>query len=57
MLGLAGNKCDVDDSERKVQKSEAQKFAHDNNLIFYETSALTDEGISLLFQELSEKYY
>lgn len=49
VLGLAGNKCDVEDNLRKVQKSEAQKFAHENNLIFYETSALTDEGIGLLF--------
>jgi hypothetical protein len=45
VLALAGNKCDVGPTERRVSYEDAAKFAKENNLIFYETSAKNDEGI------------
>jgi Ras-related protein Rab-5C len=44
-LALVGNKCDCLESERKVPKMKANEFAKSNNMIFYETSAKTGEGV------------
>jgi len=38
VIGLAGNKLDLS-SNRKVLTEEGEKFARDNNFIFFETSA------------------
>ena len=45
---LIGNKCDQN-SNRKVEESEAQQFAKEKNLIYLETSAKSDENIQKLF--------
>ncbi|CAD8084143.1 unnamed protein product [Paramecium primaurelia] len=55
-LALVGNKCDCLESERKVPKAKATDFAKQNNMIFYETSAKTGEGVKNLFQQLIETY-
>lgn len=57
ILCLAGNKCDVTDEERKVEYSKAKKFADENNMMFFETSAKNDVGIKELFNGLLYKLY
>ena len=57
LLFLAGNKCDVSDEERKVPKSKGKKFAEDNNMFFYETSAKTGAGVKELFGDVASKVY
>ena len=43
-LLLLGNKCDLDDN-REININDAQKYADDNKLMFYECSALTGKNI------------
>lgn len=57
VLCLAGNKCDKDQNEKKVQYSSAKSLADTNNMIFYETSAKNDYGIKELFQTLAKRIY
>jgi len=51
---LIGNKCD-NNSDRKVQQSEAQQFAQEKNLHYLETSAKNDENIKKLFYYITYK--
>ena len=53
---LVGNKVDKND-QRVVQKSEAIEFARSNNMLFIETSAKTQTGITQCFHELVQKVY
>lgn len=55
VLALAGNKCDLPDAKRQVQTFNAKTFAENNKMIFAETSAKTGEGVTALFQMLSEE--
>ena len=57
LLCLAGNKCDVDSSEKKVSVSQGKKFAEDHNMTFFETSAKTGAGVKELFQAIANKEY
>ena len=57
ILFLVGNKSDASDEERKVPKSKGKKFADDNNMIFYETSAKTGDGVKDLFNDVARKAY
>ena len=57
VLCLAGNKNDVDASERKVPTSKGKSFAEQHNMIFYETSAKTGSGVKELFQAIATKEY
>ena len=57
LLFLVGNKCDVNDEERKVAKNKGKKFAEDNNMLFYETTAKTGAGVKELFGEVASKVY
>ena len=57
---LVGNKVDIvesDPNERKVTKEEGQKFADDNNLLFFESSAIADINVRRVFTDLLEKIY
>ena len=45
---LVGNKNDLE-SQRAISKDEGKKFAEENNLKFYETSALNGNNIEELF--------
>lgn len=56
VLALVGNKCDCLESERKISKQKAAEFAKSHNMLFYETSAMTGEGVKLLFNALIEAY-
>lgn len=59
---MVGNKidlCEKNPQMRKVDKDEAMNFAHANNLLFEETSAITDQNVTEVFERLllgSEKF-
>ena len=57
VLCLAGNKCDREITEKKVQFSQAKSMADTNKMIFFETSAKGDIGIKDLFYSLAKKIY
>ena len=50
LICLVGNKTDLD-SKRAVSKEEGQKFADDNGLLFFETSAQDGTNIEELFNK------
>jgi Ras-related protein Rab-5C len=51
VIGLAGNKCDLE-SKREVPKAEAAKYASDNACLFFETSAKTGENVLEIFTQI-----
>ena len=57
LLCLAGNKNDVDASEKRVPTSKGKAFADEHNMIFFETSAKTGAGVKELFQAIATKEY
>ena len=48
LIYLLGNKCDLND-KRQVSVEEAKQFAEENNLNFFETSALDGTNIEEIF--------
>ena len=42
---LIGNKCDLE-SNREISKEEAEDFAKQNNMVYFETSAKSGENVS-----------
>ena len=50
-IALCGNKCDLE-SERQVQRDEAEKLAQEWGVIFKETSAKNKINITETFEEL-----
>ena len=57
ILCLVGNKCDLPSDDRKVSKIQGENYAKENNLIFFETSAKSGEGITELFNTIGNKIY
>ena len=57
ILCLVGNKCDVNINERKIMTNKGKNYANENNMIFYETSAKTGEGVKHLFVTIANKVY
>ena len=57
ILCLVGKKSDATQDERKVSTAKAKNFAQKNNMIFYETSAKTGDGIKDLFVTIANKVY
>ena len=54
LIYLIGNKSDLED-KRQVTQEEGQQFADENNLIFFETSALNGNNIEeIFFQSATE---
>jgi GTPase SAR1 family protein len=52
---LVGNKLDLvkkDQNLREVSKDEAESFAKEENLMFVETSAFTDDNVKDAFENL-----
>ncbi len=57
---LIGNKvdlCDRNDKKREVTYEEAKVFAKENNLMFFETSALSNVGVNECFEDLLQEIY
>jgi len=48
LIYLIGNKSDLED-KRQVSYEEGKKFAEENNLVFYETSALNGNNKEEIF--------
>ena len=57
ILCLAGNKNDVDASEKRIPTNKGKSFAEEHNMIFFETSAKTGEGVKDLFVTIANKVY
>ena len=57
ILCLAGNKCDVNQEDRKITNFKGKNYAQENNMIFFETSAKTGEGVKDLFVTIANKVY
>jgi len=52
VLALAGNKCDLDDTLKKITYITANEVAEKNQMIYYETSARTGEGVHEIFNDM-----
>ena len=57
ILCLVGNKWDVSSNERVIPTSKGKNFASENNMLFFETSAKSGEGIKDLFVTIAHKVY
>lgn len=57
VLVLVANKCDLAESERKVSPAKGRQYAEANNMLYFETSAKTGQGVPELFNALSEAVY
>ena len=51
---LIGNKCDLE-NQRKVSKEEAEQYAKEKNLCFFEASAKNDENVKKIFYYFTYK--
>ena len=60
IIALVGNKLDLverNGGNREVLKEEAQAYAEDNHMLFYETSAYNGTNINDIFEELMQTIY
>ncbi|KAH0610332.1 uncharacterized protein LAJ45_09774 [Morchella importuna] len=57
VIALAGNKLDLasDPSKRAVETAEAEAYAREAGLLFFETSAKTAENVKELFTAIAKK--
>ena len=53
---IVGNKCDLEESEKKVNKDEVEKFAKDNGIEMLEASALNKINVKEAFTEVVHDY-
>jgi len=54
VVALVGNKIDLE-SAREVSTEEGMSFAKSNSVLFYETSAKTNQNIDLIFITMAER--
>ena len=60
IIALVGNKLDLverNKRKREVSKLEAQAYAEDNHMLFFETSAYNGNNINEIFEELLQTIY
>ena len=60
IIALIGNKLDLvqrNERKREVSREEAQSYAEDNHMLFYETSAYNGNNINDIFEELMQTIY
>lgn len=58
IIALAGNKADLvaeHPDQRAVQTADAEAYAREANLLFFETSAKTSENVKELFTAIAKK--
>ncbi|GKT23661.1 Small GTPase like protein, partial [Aduncisulcus paluster] len=54
IIAFVGNKLDCAVENRIVAKSTAEVFAAENNILYFETSAKTGEGVEEMFSQIAE---
>ena len=60
IIALVGNKLDLverNERKREVSKLEAQAYAEDNHMLFFETSAYNGNNINDIFEKLLQTIY
>eukprot|EP00727_Mastigamoeba_balamuthi_P007072 m51a1_g2986 putative rab2 -family small gtpase (265) ;mRNA; f:734941-736321 len=55
ILVLVGNKCDLEET-RTVTKDEGSRFAADNGLMFFESSAKTAHNVPEMFMQVVDRF-
>lgn len=55
VIALAGNKLDMADESRQVTTEEAEAYAKEAGLLFFETSAKTGQNVTELFTAIAKK--
>ena len=52
---MAGNKADMGEHGRQVTTEEAEAFAKEKEIMFFEISALSGQNVQMLFNEVAKK--
>ena len=52
-IAVAGNKCDAAPEKKVVDSAVAKAYCEENNMVFFDTSALSGDNVSQLFEAIS----
>ena len=56
-IAIVGNKVDLPEDDKQVNTTKAYQYAKERDYMFAEISAKTGDGVSEIFQEISERVY